>query len=272
MHPKTTRRSFFHATPKQWIYRSIFVTSICVLIFSVSQILIWVLDNQNVSQLEDELSGIASIVDIPDESTQTGPNDYWDFITTPFLGVSFDALLAKNSDTVGWLQVGGTTVNYPVVQTIDNDFYLTHAFNKTTNAAGWIYADFRCDMKNLGNNTIIYGHERMNATMFGSLKKMLEPSWFDNRENHIIRFATPTKSYVFEVFSVFVIDPENKYITTAFPTEKLWTDFLAEMQGRSIYNFGLSLSKDDKIITLSTCLGLEKRQVVMAKLLKETDL
>lgn len=268
---KNKIKSFFIASPKQWILRIIFIVSVCTLVFSLSQILMWTMDNKGIADIEQELNGAASLVDIPDSSSRV-PSDYWDFITTPFLGVTFDELISRNSDTVGWLQVGGTTVNYPVVQTSDNDFYLTHAFNKSSNAAGWLFADYRCNISDLGKNTIIYGHERMNATMFGSLKKMLDVSWFNNKENHLIRFATPTKSYVFQVFSVFITEPTTQYITPDFSSDNKWMNFLSEMKGYSIYDFGIDLTAKDKIITLSTCYGLEKRQVVMAKLVKEIDL
>ena len=75
--------------------------------------------------------------------------------------VKYD-ILKKNSDTVGWIKVDGTKVNYPVVQAEDNDYYLSHAFNKRSNAGGWIFADYRVDFKNFGKNTIIYGHNMNN--------------------------------------------------------------------------------------------------------------
>ena len=67
-------------------------------------------------------------------------------MSLPFLSVGFDELNAKNSDTVAWLKVAGTKVNYPVVQTNNNDYYLTHAFDKTVNEAGWLFADYRSNL------------------------------------------------------------------------------------------------------------------------------
>ena len=83
--------------------------------------------------------------------------------------VNFTELLKKNPDTVGWIKVDGTKVNYPIVQAEDNDYYLSHAFNKRSNAGGWVFADYRVDFKDFGRNTIIYGHNMNNKTMFGSI-------------------------------------------------------------------------------------------------------
>ena len=78
------------------------------------------------------------------------PNDYWDYMNVPFMNVDFNELLKKNPDTVGWIKVEGTKVNYPVVQSTDNDYYLSHAFNKTANQGGWIFADYRVNFKDFG--------------------------------------------------------------------------------------------------------------------------
>ena len=103
------------------------------------------------------------------------------------LEVDFNELLSKNSDTVGWIEVKGTNINYPIVQTTNNEYYLNHAFDKTKNDAGWVFMDYRNDAKNFDQNTIIYAHSRYNQTMFGSLKNILSSSWYNNKNNHIIR-------------------------------------------------------------------------------------
>ena len=90
-------------------------------------------------------------------------------IKIPSVSGNFTELWKKNSDTVCWIKVEGTKVNYPVVQTDDNKYYLTHSFNKRNNSGGWVYADFRADFTNFGKNTIIYAHNLTNRTMFGSL-------------------------------------------------------------------------------------------------------
>lgn len=195
------------------------------------------------------------------------PNDYWDYLNVPFMNVNFNELLAKNSDTVGWIKVEGTKVNYPVVQTSDNDYYLSHAFNKSSNAGGWIFADYRANFNSFGKNTIIYGHNMNNKTMFGSIPSMLNGSYLNNSADKYIKISTPNSNSVWKVFSIYTIEPEVYYLKTNFKTEP-YDNFLNTIKNRSIYNFGIDVTTDDKILTLSTCDNTgTKRVAVHAKMI-----
>ena len=98
--------------------------------------------------------------------------------TLEFMSVSFDRLKQLNDQTVGWIKVEGTNINYPVVQAADNEFYLTNTFYKRKSIVGWIFADYRNNMDNLSFNTIIYGHsELLNNSMFTSLVETLTKAW-----------------------------------------------------------------------------------------------
>lgn len=186
------------------------------------------------------------------------------------LEVDFNDLLAKNSDTVGWIQVQGTNINYPIVQTTNNDYYLNHAFDKTENKAGWVYMDYRNNAVEFNQNTIIYAHSRYNGTMFGSLKNILNSSWYTNKENHIIRLSTPTENTMWQVFSVYTIPKESYYITPSFPTDESYQEFLNTIRGRSEVDFSGTVSIGDKVLTLSTCKDNFGNRIVMhAKLIKK---
>ena len=195
------------------------------------------------------------------------PNDYWDYLSVPFMDVDFNELLKKNPDTVGWIKVEGTKVNYPIVQADDNDYYLKHAFNGSSNAGGWIFADYRVDFENFGKNTIIYGHNMNNKTMFGSVPSMLNSNYLNNSGNNYIKISTPTCNTVWKVFSIYTIEPEVYYLKTNFRTEP-YENFLNIIKDRSIYNFGIEVTPDDKILTLSTCDNTgTKRIAVHAKMI-----
>ena len=195
------------------------------------------------------------------------PNDYWDYMNVPFMEVNFTELLKKNPDTVGWIKVDGTKVNYPIVQAEDNDYYLSHAFNKRSNAGGWVFADYRVDFEDFGRNTIIYGHNMNNKTMFGSIPNMLYSGYLNNSSNYYIKISTPTSNTVWKVFSVYTIEPEVYYLKTNFRTEP-YDKFLSTIKGRSIYDFGIDVTTDDKILTLSTCDNTgTKRVAVHAKMI-----
>lgn len=195
------------------------------------------------------------------------PNDYWDYMNVPFMEVNFTELLKKNPDTVGWIKVDGTKVNYPIVQAEDNDYYLSHAFNKRSNAGGWVFADYRVDFKDFGRNTIIYGHNMNNKTMFGSIPNMLYSGYLNNSNNYYIKISTPTSNTVWKVFSVYTIEPEVYYLKTNFRTEP-YDKFLNTLRDRSVYDFGIDVTPDDKILTLSTCDNTgTKRVAVHAKMI-----
>ena len=193
----------------------------------------------------------------------------WDYMKMNLLEVDFNKLLQKNSDTVGWIEVKGTNINYPIVQTTDNNYYLHHAFDKSKNDAGWVYMDYRNDPVNFDQNTIIYAHSRYNGTMFGSLKNILNSSWYNNKNNYIIRLSTPTENTIWQVFSVYTIEKESYYITTNFSTTESYDEFLKTMKKRSNVNFTATPNTNDKILTLSTCKdNFGSRVVMQAKLIK----
>ena len=197
-------------------------------------------------------------------------DDYWYYINMDMLSADFDELKAKNPDTVAFVKVNGTNVNYPVVQTNDNEYYLNRAFDGSKNSAGWVFADYRNDMVNFGYNTIIYGHSRYDKTMFGSLKNVLKESWYSNKDNHIIKLSTPTENTLWQIFSIYTIPAESYYITTDF-NESSYNEFLTTIKGRSQINFSGNVNTNDKVLTLSTCnndAGTE-RLVIHAKLIKK---
>ncbi len=248
------------------LYRLIFIVqliSIIVIAIALYYIYIWYTDNKNTDKI---LENIYSKVDILSEDVNV------DEIETSMLKLDFDNLISFNSDTIGWIRVWGTDINYPVVQTNDNNFYLTHSFDKSYNKAGWIFADYtNSNLKNnqLDENTVIYGHNRQNRSMFGTLSNTLKKEWRDTEKNRYINFSTRDESMVWEVFSTYTIDSENYYIRTSFSSEEEYEKFIKTIIDRSVYNFNVNVTTQDKILTLSSCTNIgEGRTVVHAKLMK----
>ena len=253
----------------------IFLANLIIFILCIIKIILWYNDNQQVDKLNKNIN---SDKIIKEEKSETAENinppenkddDYWNYIKMDMMSVDFNELKKKNSDTVGFIKVNGTNVNYPIVQTKDNSFYLTHAFDKSKNSAGWVFADYRNDMINFDRNTIIYGHSRSNQTVFGSLKKVLNSSWYSNKDNHIIKLSTPTENTLWQIFSIYSIKPESYYITTDF-TDNSFQKFLTTIKNRSEINFSGNVNTNDKILTLSTCKDSAgtTRLVIHAKLIK----
>ena len=195
---------------------------------------------------------------------------YWSFAKYKFSDVDFDKLSKANKEVVAWISVDGTNINYPVVQTDDNDYYLTHSFKKTYSNFGWVFMDFRNNPMN-DNNTIFYGHNLVNKASFGSVSNIFTSSWFKN-SNHTIIILTNEKQYTYEIFSTYYSKPVVDYLQVDFSSDKEYTDWLNKLMMKSKRNYGISVNKDDKIITLSTCTEDNKgRKVVHAKLIKVED-
>lgn len=242
---------------------------ICVFISSR-----WYVQRLKINYLSNDILSSTNILEkenteiINKENYTPESNDKYSNIS--YMSVNFKELLQKNKETVGWIKVNNTNVNYSVVQHNDNEYYLKHDFNKNYNINGWIYGDYRADFQYFGTNTIIYAHNMTNRTMFGSLVWCLKDSWYKNEENHYIKLSTPYSNTVWEIFSIYTIVPEVYYLKTYFASDEEHQEFLNKLKKRSIYNFNKdNLTTDDKILTLSTCTDDgTKRIVIHAKMIK----
>ncbi len=260
------------------IFLVIFLIFLLVFLFSIFKILFWASDNKAIDDVVEAINNDTKVNEIKDDEAtekvdskgESKKSDYWYFIKMPLIDVDITKLKAKNADTVGWINVNNTNINYPFVQSKNNKYYLTHAFDGSVNEAGWVFLDYRND-KNLSNrNNIIYAHSRLDRTMFGSLKKVLNREWFENRDNRVIRISNEKENTMWQVFSVYTVPEETYYITTDFVSEKDYLKFLKKIKKRSIYNFDANVSSDSKILTLSTCYSDNNRVVVHAKLIKRS--
>lgn len=242
------------------------IISTIIIIGVLYYIWIWYQDNK---KTEDIANYILDNSDISYENVTI--NDKSD-TNINVLNIDFNKLIEVNPDTIGWIQISGTDINYPVVQTNNNDFYLTHSFDKSYNKAGWIFED--CNNSNFKNNeldknTIIYGHNRENNSMFGTLSNVLKKEWREDVNNTYINFSTVDKQMIWQVFSTYTIKSEDYYIRTEFLSDQEYDKFLNTIKNRSIYNFNVEVSNTDNILTLSTCTNIgEGRTVVHAKLIK----
>ncbi|NLL01760.1 MAG: class B sortase [Mollicutes bacterium] len=229
-----------------------------------------------INQIDKEYS-----IDNQDEDIEIieGEPDYTAPTTTKSTYVSsyyknyekvFDTLLKINEDTVGWLTVNNTRIDYPVVKAKDNDYYLKRDYNKYRNSMGWIFMDYRNRIDLLNQNTIIYGHNIKDGIMFGTLRYTLNSSWYTKTANQIITFNTLNASMKWQIISIYKIPNTTDYLTTSFYSKEEYQAFLDMIVGRSIYNFNQSVTTSDKILTLSTCQNRgEERLVVHAKLIIE---
>ena len=271
-------------TKKYKIYKYSVILSSLIFFITSAIIVNWFIQGASINNLSNALTEDTPIESVTDEGNlynMEAPEGssqeeaipktslYWKYLNTPLSSVDFTELLKENSDTVGWIIVNNTNINYPVVQAKDNDYYLKHAFDKSKNTAGWVFADFRDDFDNLGQNTVIYGHGRKDKVMFGSLNDALNAKWYTNEDNQIIQLSTIKYNTMWQIFSIYKIQAESYYISTNFSNEDSFETFINTMKERSIYDFNVDVSKNDKLLTLSTCFDNKGiRTVIQAKLVK----
>ena len=261
-----------------WIFVILCSIFISIIVFCLIKIFIWGKDNKDTSKVINDITNAVNVTlrddddntELVNDTNEEETSDYWYYIKFPLIDVDITELKEKNSDTVGWINVNNTNINYPFVQTKDNSYYLNHSFDKKYNEAGWVFLDYRNNNDLNNKNTILYAHSRLDKTMFGSLSKVLKSSWYNNKDNHIIRLSTDTENTLWQIFSVYKIPEESYYITTNFNNNEEYNKFLNTIKQRSIHNFNTNLDTNDKILTLSTCYSDTERTVVHAKLIKRS--
>lgn len=250
----------------------IFMIVLCISSFNIVK---WLIESKKSNNEIQELQNNTTIEIIENadntdiiENDVPEDNPYWDYIKMDLIDVDFKDLKNTNSDTVGWIQVNGTNINYPFVQSKNNEYYLNHSFNKSYNDAGWVFMDYRNNSLNLDKNTIIYAHGRRDNTMFGTLKNILSNNWINNTYNYVVKIATETENNLYQVFSVYNIPETSDYLQIDFDTDEEFKVFAKMLIERSEYNFNTTVNGNDKIITLSTCYNMTNRIVLHAKLIK----
>lgn len=250
---------------------------LCVIGFNIFLLVNRIRSHQNTVSDIEEINKIASQTNSEEKSYEgknsevldspTSNTDYFNYIKIPISEFDLKKFKEINSDTVGFLSVLGTKINYPVTQSKDNDYYLTHSFKKSDSSAGWVFMDYRNDSQNFGRNTIIYAHSNLDKTMFGSLSNVLHADWVNNKENGTVKFANSKGISKWKIFSVYTIPAEFEYIRTKFKSSEDYRTWAEKMSQRSKYNFGYKFDKDEKVMTFSTCYdnARDLRLVVHAK-------
>ena len=220
---------------------------------------------KSVSDIQDKITQVIEISDseeiMADLNEDKGEDDKL------IVNEDIVSLIQENPETVGWLKVNNTNIDYPVVQGADNQYYLKHNYYMEEDNNGWVFMDYRNDTELLSDNIIIYAHNRYHSgVMFGTLQNTLRYSWYSNPDNQIISLRTLYEDLEYQIFSIYKISVTTDYMQTLFADDNDRLEFYTMLKDRSIYDFGVTLSGDDKIITLSTCADDYNRYVVHAVL------
>ena len=193
-------------------------------------------------------------------------------IETPDILPEYALVHQKNQRLIGWVKIDDTVVDYPVMQTVNNEYYLDHNFNQEEDRNGCIFMDYQCDVVRGCDNIILYGHHMKSGKMFGTLNKYSKKSYYE--EHPVVQFDTIYEKGTYQVMYVFrskVYSEEDvtfkyyQFINAA--SEKDFNSAMNEMAALSLYDTGVTAVYGDKLLTLSTCDYQEKkgRFVVVAK-------
>ena len=162
-----------------------------------------------------------------------------------------------NDDVIAWLKIDGTNINYPVVQTSDNKYYLNRDFTKEKNSAGWVFMD--SNNKLTDQNIIIYGHHRKDGIMFGDIDKLFKEKYYKDYEGKILLVSNNENRY-YKIFSVYTASTEENYTLNNFSN---FSNKIEEFKNKSDISFNVDTSDLNQIITLSTCHNNNKDRLVV---------
>jgi sortase B len=173
------------------------------------------------------------------------------------VSVDFAALAAQNSDTVGWLYIPGTKINYPVVQADDNEYYLSRSFKQEEASCGTIFMDYQNDLNPLDRNTILFGHNMGSSSslMFSQLTKFKKQSYWEKHQT--FQFDTPDRTGTWQVLAVCHLDVSTleqfNFLQQDFLSDDSFLDFVQSLKARALYETHVSAPSDGRLLTLVTC-------------------
>ncbi len=184
----------------------------------------------------------------------------------------YQTLYSKNRSLIGWLKIDDTNIDYPVMQTSNNEYYLDHNYSQEYDKNGSLFLDKDCDVVHRSTNLIIYGHHMKSGKMFGNLNRYSSEDYC--KQHSTIQFDTIYEKGTYEVMYVFrsriynedeVVFKYYQFLDAA--SEKEFNSNMQEMAELSLYDTGVTAVYGDELLTLSTCDSSEEdgRFVVVAK-------
>jgi sortase B len=163
----------------------------------------------------------------------------------------FIPLLKMNDDTVGWIQIEGTRIDYPIVQAKDNDFYLDHDFKKNRSSGGAIFMDYRNGIDPIDQNTVLYGHHMKDGSMFKDLVKFQDKAFLQNHPT--IHLKTKYEDTIWRIFAIYVTDVGFDYTRPQYKSDDDFHLFVDTIKSKAKLPDEWTIGKEERILTLSTC-------------------
>ena len=256
------------------IYRIILAVSLILIVVSTINIIILSREYQAGINEYKALEKYVEIVDgskTAQNSEEEIQEEVKESVIPVSLEIDFMQLKAINEDIVGWLYYEPLELSYPIVRGNDNEYYTLYTFENEKNSSGAIFMDFLNRPNFQDFNTIIYGHNMRNGTMFGSLKKLLNDTSIIEKNPYFYIF-TETNAFMYEIASAYITNSESATYDL-IETEEDQSNYIEYVKGVSTWSWSKEIVPQDKIVTLSTCHGLHStnRTVVHGVLIAAED-
>lgn len=235
----------------------LFIGCIIIFVFSAYKVFSIIKDYERANNEYEKLSAVYTNEEsVKAINTDKEKTDY------SFKNINFESLEAINPDIAGWITIPETNIDYPIVYSYDNKEYLEWTFQKEYNPSGSIFIDMRNSKDFSDFNTVIYGHNMKDGSMFGQLKKYQDETFHLNHEN--IEIYTPRTAHLYHIISAYATTSEDECYNTDIKNKEDYSAWLEKIVNKSTLE-GEKASVDKKTITLSTCNGLpgtDKRWIV----------
>lgn len=243
---------------KKKIIYGVIVLILCAVAFLCYMIYKTLSDNKKIEEeiqkIKDEV--IIKIDDTDEEPKEDEPevieNDY----QPEKIVMDFDKLNEINSDTVGWIKINNTNIDYPVVKGNDNSYYLNHSFYKYENVNGWIFLNSDNSSDFSDENSVIFGHNTNSYTMFSELRDIYKGNLGTSIYVYIY---TEKGALTYQVFSVYLENPKNTANISKYTNQSLIDD----MKSKSKLDIDVQVTEEDKILTLSTCNNVTNDRLIL---------
>lgn len=262
----------------------VFLTALVVLVCAVVILVLWFVKKYggHDNYVDENGSRTATPAHLVELKNRTPTMQEIEQLPTGAINEKYAALYAQNNDFIGWLNIPGTNVDYPVMQTDDNDYYLHRNFDRQEVFEGTLFADYRGKItpEGMPQNTVIYGHNMLLKYQFSALQNYKKDIEF-LKMSPVIEFNTLYGNAKYKIISVFLVNwlPKDGEVfrynsTNYFNNQSEFFNFVVECMDRSLYETGVDIEYGDEFLTLSTCdksTYMDLRLVVVARKVRENE-
>ncbi len=212
---------------------------------------------------EEHVTIVASPTPVPVEEVE---GDGIDPEVSPIGNVDFEGLRAKSTDYVAWIYSPDTVINYPIVYTDNNFYYLDHIPVEQKNSAGSLFIDCKCSSDFSDQNTLIYGHNMNDGSMFASLREYASQEYYE--AHPVIYISTPDFNYRLDLIAGFLTEPTSFAYANTFDEPEQFMAYIETIKEMSTFESDVEVDEDDRVVSLSTCTYEidDGRYVVVGKL------